>query len=737
VTSSLLKDLTEAQREAVTHGDGPLLVVAGAGSGKTRVITRRVAYLIDSRVRPWHVLAITFTNKAAGEMKERIAQLVHERGTWVSTFHSMCARLLRQYPQPHGIDPHFTIADTADQLAYIKEAMRRLDMSTKNFQPAALAAAISGAKNGLQSPAEFAARPHDYFGQRAADVYRVYQRLLERNHTLDFDDLLMKVALLLQRDEAFLQYWSDRFHYILIDEYQDTNHAQYVIARSLAAARKNICATGDPDQSIYGWRGADIRNILRFQRDYPDAKVVKLEQNYRSTKTILAGADAVIQHNRQRIERGMWTNNPTGERLRILRRFDEAAEAEALAKLVAQLRSEGAPLSGMAVFYRTRAQSRAIEMALLARTIPYRMLDAVAFYGRKEVRDVLGYLRLLVNPADDVSLERVINLPARGIGKTTVNRMKQWSQHSDVSLIDAVRRVGEIAEINAAAKTRIRAFAELIDELARLESYPVSRLIVDVVERTGYATLLNAKDNEERKENVGELVNAATEYDEANEEGSLAGFLEQVALVSDTDQQEAGSDSITLMTLHAAKGLEFPVVFITGCEEDLLPHANAAATEREVEEERRLFYVGMTRAKERLVLLHAEERARWGKTSVCTPSRFLQEIPSECCEETVEKDDEWEDDEDVAPDDEDEPARAPASSDASAGTARTLELAPEEWATGEGLQPGDQVRHAKFGLGHVVALSGSARQRRAKVCFDRAGTKTLMLSHARLVKIVE
>jgi len=746
----ILKDLTEPQREAVTHVDGPLLVIAGAGSGKTRVITRRVAHLVATGIEPWHVLAITFTNKAAGEMKERISQLVDRRGVWVSTFHSMCARMLRQYPQQHGIDPNFTIADSADQLALVKEAMGRLQLSKENFPPAALAAAISRAKNQLRSPEQFASDAHDFFGEKAAAVYRIYQKLLDGNHTLDFDDLLMKVALLLRENRDFLDFWSDRFHHLLIDEYQDTNHAQYLIARSLAAARRNICATGDPDQSIYGWRGADISNILEFKRDYRDAKVVKLEQNYRSTKTILEAANAVIVNNRRRIERGMWTENAAGEPLRILLCRNEQAEGEAIALEAQRLQDAGVPFAGMAVFYRTHAQSRPIEQALLRAKVRYTILDAVTFYARQEIKDVLSYLRLCVNPADDLSLERIINLPPRGIGKTTIDRLKLRAQEQQVSLLDAVHRIDEIAELNDRAKEAVKAFDELLKTICGEKTFPVNEFIGTVLERSGYKKLLSAKGENERLENVSELVNAAAEYDAQNPEGSLGGFLEQVALVSDIDKEEGADDKVSLMTLHSAKGLEFPVVFIPGCEEDLLPHANSMDKESELEEERRLFYVGMTRAKERLVLLHAFQRARWGKTEVCMPSRFLDEIPARFVEEVSREEDDWhlgsgggDDVLTLASDTQEESPEPPARTRPKRTAARieedsgrAIELEPEELASGGGLSKGDRVRHETFGPGRVVEVYGPARERRAKVYFEQAGMKTLVLKYARLVKIV-
>jgi len=753
MTSDLLKDLTEPQREAVTHVDGPLLVIAGAGSGKTRVITRRVAHLISVGIKPWHVLAITFTNKAAGEMKDRIHQIVETRGVWVSTFHSLCARMLRQYPGEHGISPDFSIADTADQLVCIKEAMTKLQMSTKNFSPNTILSAISRAKNGMMSPEEHAKAADGYFAEMAAKVHATYQQLLESSNLIDFDDLLMKVALLLQQNREFLDHWSNRFRYILIDEYQDTNHSQYTIAHSLAAARRNICATGDPDQSIYGWRGADISNILDFEQDYPDAKVVKLGQNYRSTKTILQAASSVIENNLQRIDRGVWTDNPTGEQVCITKCSDEGHEAKALAALVLQLRKEDVSLSDMAIFYRTHAQSRPLEAAFINAKVPYTILDAVAFYGRQEIKDVVAYLRLCVNPSDDVSLQRIINVPTRGIGGTTVKMLKAWAEEKQVPLCQAVERVDEIEDLKPRAKTSVKAFAGILKTLRGESTFPVSRFISRVIEVTAYSTLLDKEGEASRKENVSELVNAAAEYDkiceadvdvvpednensngvEERDHGSLAGFLEQIALVSDTDKEDGSSESVTLMTLHSAKGLEFPVVFIPGCEENLLPHSNSQDEERQIEEERRLFYVGMTRAKERLVLLCADRRAKWGKTEVCEPSRFLTEIPTECCElfmgdyaDLNDEDDLWDS----------ENSNSKQSQVVGRRAAQTIELEPEELATGSGLKKGDIVQHPSFGIGQIMALTGSQHERRAKVAFEKAGVRTLVLKYAKLEKVV-
>lgn len=744
VEDDILNGLTDAQREAVTHVDGPLLVVAGAGSGKTRVITRRVAYLISRRIRPWNILAITFTNKAANEMKERIAHFVDRPGVWVSTFHAMCARMLRQYPKPHGVDPNFTIADTDDQRKLIQDAMNRLQLSKENFPPSALAAAISRAKNNLMSAEQFAEHTGDFFHEKAAAVYRTYQKMLDDTHLLDFDDLLMKVALLLRNDAEFLQFWTDRFHYILIDEYQDTNHAQYWIARQLAAERRNLCATGDPDQSIYGWRGADISNILEFRRDYPDARIVKLEKNYRSTKTILAAANAVIAHNRQRFERGMHTDNPDGQALRIIHCADEESEARDITREIRRFRQQGIPFGEMAIFYRTHAQSRPIEQELFRAGLPYTLLDAVAFYARQEIKNALAYARLCVNPADDVSFERIVNLPPRGIGDVTLEALRQFAQQNGISLVEALLKSSKVPALTNRAQQALESFADLYAELRETAEFPVAQFFTALLERTGYRAYLESRGEQDRVENLAELVNAAARYDEGNPEGSLMGFLEQASLVSDADKTPESADSVSLMTLHSAKGLEFRAVFIVGCEENLLPHVSSMDNESELEEERRLFYVGMTRAKEQLALSWTAMRARWGQSGMCLPSRFLKEIPQSLLQQPSKADD--------SPAHVQERLNAILAQMESRRPARrarphraapeeeprehVIELEPDELATGDGLAPGDRVRHAIFGDGSVVELSGSRSERRARVRFDRAGVKTLVLKYSRLVKLM-
>ncbi len=630
---AILGGLTPPQREAVTHQDGPLLVVAGAGSGKTRVITRRVAYLALHAAPAHQILAVTFTNKAAGEMRERIEGLAGTRGAWVSTFHALCAAMLRISADAIGLSRDFTIYDRDDQLKAVREAMARLEIDPKQFQPGAILAAISAAKSEMKSPAQLAESAVDWGQERAAKVYEAYQKLLAANAAMDFDDLLMRTATLLGQDAAFLERWQRRFQYLLIDEYQDTNQAQYLIARSLAAQHHNICATGDPDQSIYGWRGADIRNILRFRSDYPEARVVKLEQNYRSTKTILRGAERLIVRNSQRIERGLWTENPEG--IPVAFRLGGTAEEEAqiVSSEMKKRVAAGRRWADFAIFYRTNAQSRNFEEALVRASVPHRLIGAVQFYGRQEIKDVLAYLRICINESDSLSLERILNVPSRGIGERTIDRLKAWALENGVSLREALARVEEVGQLNARAQNTVKAFSDLLDGFRLAEKRPVADFCELVVEQSGYAAWLGEAENVERRENVAELLAKAATYDAQDPDGGLTGFLQDVSLVSDIDNYDRSADAAVLMTLHAAKGLEFPVVFLTGMEEGYLPHANSSETDEEIEEERRLCYVGITRAKQELILTAARERATYQGGWERTASRFLAEMDVETFDE--------------------------------------------------------------------------------------------------------
>ena len=755
--TAILAGLTDPQREAVSHIQGPLLVVAGAGSGKTRVITRRVAHLCLNGVAPYRIVAVTFTNKAAGEMRERIEKLSGTRGVWVLTFHALCARLLRMSAGDVGLDRNFTIYDRNDQLNTVKEGIQRLDLDASVLKPASVLHAISEAKSNLLSPEQFAQRCVVFRDELVAKVYAKYQALLDSNAALDFDDLLMKVALLLDGDAAFRERWQQRFDFVLIDEYQDTNHAQYRIARTLAASHRNLCATGDADQSIYGWRGANIRNILNFTKDYADARVVKLEQNFRSTRTILQGANSVIEKNSLRHERGMWTENEQGEPVRFLLGADADDEADLVVEGIQARHQAGRRWGDCAVFYRTNAQSRSIEEALVQASVAYRIVGAVEFYSRQEIKDLVAYLRVCVNERDDLSLGRIINRPTRGIGQQTLERLKQWAESHGVSLWAAVTGVEEIEGLgprgrNARARNAVTTFRETIEDLRGSLELPVAEFCAKVLKTSGYSDWLGAPENEERRQNVAELLAKAEAFDQMRDEPSVADFLQEVSLVSDVDNLEGDADAVTLMTLHAAKGLEFPVVFLTGMEEGLLPHANSSDDDDKVEEERRLCYVGMTRAQKELILTAARERvqytrgdgadAGWGRT----PSRFLAEIAREAFDgEALGELGEFQSGDSSVDDGprhwRGRPSQkgwwqaAPAEPEPAASPPRPKPAAPPRPKKGHGLVVGDWIMHPKLGKGRIVSLQASERMTLATVSMFSGGKRVFSLEHAGLEKL--
>jgi DNA helicase-2/ATP-dependent DNA helicase PcrA len=717
----ILDDCTPAQVEAITHIDGPLLVVAGAGSGKTRVITRRVAYLIEHGARPWDILAITFTNKAAGEMKERIAALVGQGGVWVSTFHSMCARMLRQFSDDIGYEKDFTIYDAGDSANCIKECMKRLEIDTEHWAPRSMQSAISNAKNDMIGPEEFANQAGSFFEENVARIYTMYQAMLEQNQALDFDDLLFHVAKLVSRETDFLAHWRGRFNYVLIDEYQDTNHAQYIIARELAAQHHNICATGDPDQSIYGWRGADISNILEFVKEYPDAKVVKLEENFRSTKHILKAAEEVILNNSERIERALYTNADEGTRVRLIAADDEDAEAEAVVEQIDGLRSKDYTYGDVAIFYRTNAQSRSFEQALGFEGIPYVIVGTVEFYNRKEIKDILAYLRVLVNDRDDLSALRIINTPPRGIGSQTLAGLQAWARENKLTLMDAIRRCEEMQGLQSRALKALEKFSGLMQALAGVEG-SADKIVKQTIEKSGYLDWVRkSKDptKEDRERNLGELVTAAARYAERTPDGTLQGYLQEVALVSQIDEYQDDNDRVSLMTVHAAKGLEFPVVFITGLEEGLFPLQSQNDPVGRLEEERRLCYVAITRAQKELFITTAAQRMRFGMTMPGLPSRFIREIP----EEVIEK----------------------LTAFGFPGLEREAEpISRREQAVAPGAVPeydeegafelGQQVQHPTFGRGEVIGRSGTGSRSTVLIRFYGIGVKRLVLEYAKLEK---
>ena len=756
----LLADLNEPQRRAVQCVDGPLLVLAGAGSGKTRVITRRVAHLVANGVAPWHVLAITFTNKAADEMARRVMQMGTPRGATICTFHSLCARLLREFADRAGLAPNYTIYDRDDQLRLVKEAIARLDMPPEQLSPAVVHAKIGRAKNALTTARAFADTADGFSAKRVAKVYIQYEKLLAGNNAVDFDDLLLRMAFLLRDHPVVRQALSDRYRYVMVDEYQDTNRTQYILVHGLASGHDNLCVTGDPDQSIYAWRGANIGNILEFEADYPAATVVRLEENYRSTRAILGAASSLIAHNRNRKSKDLWTRRQGGANVTVMTLDSGLAEADAIAQGVLKHRAGGRELNDMAVFYRVNSLSRTIEEKLFRVGIPYRVARGTAFYNRKEVKDVLAYLKVVSNPADDLSCRRIINTPRRGIGGASVKRLETFGQQRGLSLMDACRSVDR-AGLGKSPTAKVTAFAELVDSLvARAESKPLGELIAGVAAESGIEEVLkNADDDKDLQAwgNVGELITAAVQFEEAaGDDATLNDFLHQVSLVSDVDKMEGPGGAVTLMTLHAAKGLEFPVVFVVACEEGMLPFVRQQwgspgqgrqLDQDDLEEERRLAFVGMTRAKDDLTLMHVARRFIRGQTTPQSASRFLNEIGDHCVDrkdartassgpsprgrgsgggfyddvrqrEQIEA---MDDDIDLdalaaALDDEDLPPDAP-------------DVPPEY----EHLRKGSPVYHPKFGRGKLTRIGAQAwPDTRVDVTFEDYGHRTFVLALSKM-----
>ena len=732
----ILANLNDSQRQAVTHVDGPLLVLAAAGSGKTRVITRRVAYLVEQGAAPWQVLAITFTNKAAGEMADRVAALGVPRGATVCTFHSFCVRLLREFAAEAGLSANFSIYDADDQIRCIKEAVKRLDLSTSNFQPRAIQAAISRAKNKLTDAAAFAETNTDYYGRIAGKVFGAYQRILAANNALDFDDLLLRTAMLMRDRPDVRATLGERYKYVLIDEYQDTNHAQYVIAHGIALDHENICATGDPDQSIYAWRGADIRNILEFEADYPNAKVVRLEENYRSYQPILSVASSLIANNRQRKHKELIATRGGGDDVEVIRLADEHAEAAEAAAIVRRLVDKGGLRNAdIGVFYRVNALSRVLEEAFRRAGVAYQIARGVEFFNRKEIKDVLAYLRLLINPDDDLSAARIINVPARGIGGVTVGRLAEAAAANGVSLLAACGDPAAVG-LGKGPAVKVSAFAKLIADLAGRIDRPVRDVIEEVVMASGIeAALRKDPDDRQALRNVEELITSAAEFDTENEDASLADYLYRVSLVSDIDAVDPEAGAVTFMTLHAAKGLEFPAVIMIGCEEGLLPFDRGDGKDRDIEEERRLAFVGMTRAKDRLMLLSARYRRLRGIQTRQVESSFLSEIGRAGVTRTDKSPVEPQPRRQAMGVNEFNRSLGRAGFDEVADQRRVIEAMaaadslPDEFA---GLTPGRRVRHKMFGPGTLESVAFDGTRTRATVNFDRVGAKTLILEHAHL-----
>ena len=742
--NELLANMNPRQKEAVMHTEGPLLLMAGAGSGKTRVLTHRIAYLIEEKnVNPWNILAITFTNKAAREMKERVNQLLGSGGedVWVSTFHSMCVRILRRDVDQIGYSRNFTIIDTSEQNTLMKRVLKELNIDPKKYDPRSILGAISNAKNELLTPADYENQQGSLFEQIVGRCYALYQKELRNNQCMDFDDLIMNTIRLFKENEDALQFYQRKFHYIHVDEYQDTNHAQYTLVNLLADRFKNLCVVGDADQSIYGWRGANMQNILDFEKDYPDAAVILLEQNYRSTQTILNAANQVIKNNRNRPDKNLWTENSAGEKITYYRGDSERDEARFIvSEMQKQIADKGRKFGDFAVLYRTNAQSRVIEEMLLKANVPYTMVGGRKFYDRKEIRDILAYLSAIANPSDSLSLERIINVPKRGIGATSVEKLREFASLHEWSLLEAAMNV-DLANISGKAGKELGSFGMMMDQFAQMIPYlSVTELTKEILDKTGYKQDLinqNNLESQSRLENLEEFLTVTQEFDKRFEaqneddadapEEKLTVFLNDLALLSDVDSYEEESSQVTLMTLHAAKGLEFPVVFLIGLEENIFPLSRALMEESELEEERRLAYVGITRAEEELFLTNAFSRTLYGRTQYNRPSRFVEEIEQDLLQSLEERT---------------QPKGAAASfqpkvfkptytqpRQSTVSSRQTTTAAGNQW------QVGEKVNHKKWGVGTIVRTTGAAQDLELDVAFPQQGVKRLLAAFAPIEKL--
>ena len=744
---SIYDTLNEQQKQGVFTTDGPVLILAGAGSGKTRVLTHRTAYLIEEKgVNPYHIMAITFTNKAAGEMRERIDNLVGygSESIWVSTFHSTCVRILRRHIDRIGFDTNFTIYDADDSKTVMKDICKRLNIDTKMYKEKSLLAAISSAKDELISPEEFALRAvnaGDYAKRKQSEVYREYQETLRKNNALDFDDLIVKTVELFETDPEVLDYYQERFRYIMVDEYQDTNTAQFKLISLLARKYKNLCVVGDDDQSIYKFRGANIYNILNFEKYFPEAVTIRLEQNYRSTKNILNAANGVIANNIGRKEKTLWTDNPEGEKIDF-EQFDTAyEEADYVARdILSGTKSGRYHYGDYAVLYRTNAQSRLFEERFITSNIPYKIVGGVNFYARKEIKDLLAYLKTIDNGRDDLAVRRIINVPKRGIGATTLLKVADWASVCGISFYDALKQAEEVPNLGKAS-LKIRPFVNFIQTMrSKAPIIGVSELLREIIEETGYVRELEAEGTDEamaRIENIDELISKVVAYEESEEQPTLSGFLEEVALVADIDGLEEGSDYVVLMTLHSAKGLEFPKVFLAGMEDGLFPSYMSVVADNPteaIEEERRLAYVGITRAREELAITCARTRMVRGETQYNKVSRFVKEIPSELLSAEIRQK---------------EPKE---SSFAKRTVTKPKRTSLRDQPSGQNMQSqiftgaamkktaldygvGDRVSHVKFGTGTVKAVMDGGRDYEVTVDFDTAGTKKMFAGFAKLKKI--
>jgi len=740
-----LAALNEPQRKAVTNGEGPLLILAGAGSGKTRVITFRIAHLLTENVNPWNILAITFTNKAAQELRRRVDDLTvsalarsnHSlaspgsvtggsgRGVWISTFHSFCAQFLRVEAKNIGLDPHYVVYDEDDQRALIKECLRELSLDETKHKPGQIIGVISRAKDDLldaDSYAIHALAQNDPFRQKAATIYSLYQKKLQKANALDFGDLILKSVIALRDNQPLREKYQQRFRYIFVDEYQDTNHAQYLLAKHLISPPKNLCVVGDDDQSIYSWRGADIRNIMDFERDYPGATVVKLEQNYRSTQNILNAAHKVIKNNQFRKDKTLWTDKEGGEPVLFQEFANELEEARFVGSEAARILREGrVERREVAVFYRTNAQSRVLEDAFRRENIPYTVVGGVRFYERMEVKDILGYLRLLANPADSISAKRVINVPARGLGKTTLQAIDNYATANGLTFFDAVTQSARVPNLTSAARGNLQKFLDITRGLApQITQLTASQMVQAVLEQTGYWAHWEGQTDDdpeaaERLDNLQELVNAAKDFEDNSEDKSVVTFLEKISLVSDLDSLKDDGGTVTLMTVHLAKGLEFPLVFLTGLEEGLFPIGESAFSQTELEEERRLCYVGMTRAERLLYLSAAASRKIYGRSHWNVPSRFVQEAGLVTAPALSG------------------PAVPVRREEESRSVISTFDPDGEDVAAPAALRPlkiGMRVRHPTFGAGKILDKSGSGENVKVTVMFDNGARKSILARYA-------
>ncbi|CCP20677.1 MULTISPECIES: DNA helicase PcrA [Bacillus amyloliquefaciens group] len=735
ISNQLLSGLNPVQQEAVKTTDGPLLLMAGAGSGKTRVLTHRIAYLMaEKHVAPWNILAITFTNKAAREMKERVESILGPGADeiWISTFHSMCVRILRRDIDRIGINRNFSILDTADQLSVIKGILKERNIDPKKFDPRSILGSISSAKNELIEPEEFAKSAGGYYDQVTSDVYTDYQKKLLKNQSLDFDDLIMTTIKLFERVPEVLEFYQRKFQYIHVDEYQDTNRAQYLLVKQLAARLENICVVGDSDQSIYRWRGADIANILSFEKDYPSANVILLEQNYRSTKRILQAANEVIKNNSNRKPKNLWTENDEGIKLSYYSGDNEFGEGQFVAGKIYELHSSGRrKLSDIAILYRTNAQSRVIEETLLKSGLNYNIVGGTKFYDRKEIKDILAYLRLVSNPDDDISFTRIVNVPKRGVGATSLEKIASYAAMNGMSMFQAIKQVDFIG-VSAKAANALDGFGAMIENLTNMQDYlSITELTDEILEKTEYREMLKAEKSIEaqsRLENIDEFLSVTKNFEQKSEDKSLVAFLTDLALIADIDQldqkeeESGGKDAVTLMTLHAAKGLEFPVVFLMGMEEGVFPHSRSLMEEAEMEEERRLAYVGITRAEEELYLTNAKMRTLFGRTNMNPESRFIREIPGDLLENLNEKKTPR-----MQPGRKVQPKRGPVS--------RPVSYANKTGGDSLSWAVGDKAGHKKWGTGTVVSVKGEGESTELDIAFPSpVGVKRLLAAFAPIEK---